>query len=324
VSVAVCELCPKRCRIPDGRAGDCRVRVNLGGKLLATTYGRPSAVHVDPIEKKPFFHYRPGTQVLSLGTAGCNLHCRNCQNWQLSQRSGEEMEELVHAEPADVAATAVENGCRSVAGTYSEPLVFYEYSSDLFAAARARGLGTALVTAAYANVEPVRRLARVTDAVTADLKSFDDRFYRENCDGRLAPVLDALAAFRAEGVWLEVSNLVIPTLTDDLGMIARMCRWIVAELGAGTPLHFLRFHPDYRLTNLPPTPAETLARARDVAGEAGLQFVYVGNLPSAAGETTLCPRCGAAVIRRSGYRVLENRLTAGRCPCGETIPGRFD
>jgi pyruvate formate lyase activating enzyme len=318
-----CELCPRGCVIPEGAAGDCRVRVNLGGKLRATTYGRPSAIHVDPMEKKPLYHFLPGTPVFSLATAGCNLHCLNCQNWQLSQRSGEEMEEIFRAEPAEVVAAAVEQGCRSIAYTYSDPIVFYEYSYDTSELARARQLRNVFITAAYINEKPLRKLCGVLDAVNADLKAMDDGFYRRVSGATLQPVLDALVTMREEGVWLEITNLLIPTLNDDLAMIRRMARWIASELGPGTPLHFSRFHPQYRMRNLPPTPGETLDRARDEALDAGLQYVYVGNLLGHSGNSTYCPRDGTLLIGRTGFWITENNLTSnGRCPtCNEQIPG---
>lgn len=318
-----CELCPRGCVIPEGAAGDCRVRVNLGGKLRATTYGRPSAIHIDPMEKKPLYHFLPGTPVFSLATAGCNLHCLNCQNWQLSQRSGDEMEEIFRAEPAEVVAAAVEQGCRSIAYTYSDPIVFYEYSYDTSELARAQRLRNIFITAAYINEKPLRKICGVLDAVNADLKAMDDGFYRRVSSATLQPVLDALVTMREEGVWLEITNLLIPTLNDDLAMIRRMARWIASELGPGTPLHFSRFHPQYRMRNLPPTPGDTLDRARDEALDAGLQYVYVGNLLGHSGNSTYCPRDGTLLIGRTGFWITENKLTAdGRCPtCNEQIPG---
>ena len=318
-----CDLCPRRCVIPEGGAGDCRVRVNLDGKLRATTYGRPSAVHIDPIEKKPLFHFLPATTAFSIATAGCNLHCLNCQNWPLSQRDGTEVDRIFHAEPADVVKAAQAEGCRSIAYTYSDPVIFYEYAYDTAELAHQAGLRNLMITAGYINREPLRRLCRVMDATNTDLKAFDDAFYRKVTTARLKPVLDALVTFREEGVWIEVTNLVIPTLNDDLAMIRRMARWIRDELGAGTPLHFSRFYPRYRMRNLPPTPAETLVRARQEALDAGLQFVYIGNLLGHRGENTYCPRDGTLLIARTGYRITENHLTEdGRCPkCNEKIPG---
>jgi len=322
VSAVACELCPRACVIPEGKAGDCRVRVNQGGRLVATTYGRPSAIHLDPVEKKPLFHFLPGSQILSVATAGCNLHCLGCQNWQLSQRGGEEMEALYRAPPERLVAAALREACPSIAYTYAEPLVFYEYTADCAAEARRQGLKNVLVTAAYINQAPLRALCKVIDAANADLKAFDDRFYQENCGARLAPVLDALVTMRAEGLWLELTNLIIPGLNDDLGLIGRMARWIRDELGAHTPLHLSRFRPEYRLRNLPPTPTATLSAARDVARDAGLDFVYVGNVHGSEGESTFCPHDGSLLVGRVGYNIEAIHIMDGRCPsCGASIPG---
>ena len=318
-----CDLCPHRCLIPEGAAGDCRVRVNLGGRLRATTYGRPSAVHIDPVEKKPLYHFLPAASVFSIGTAGCNMHCRNCQNWQLSQRGAEEMETVHRAMPDEVVALARGEGCAGVAYTYNDPVVYYEYVEDTAALARAAGLRNVLVTAAFINREPLRRLCRVTDAATVDVKAFDDRFYQDVCSTRLKPVLEALVTFREEQVWLEVSNLLIPSLNDDLPQIRQLARWVRDELGADTPFHFLGFRPMYRMRNLPPTPQETLERARREALDVGLHHVYIGNLQGHDGESTYCPRDGTRVVRRVGFRVVENLLTpAGECPaCRKPIAG---
>lgn len=322
-AAVTCELCPRGCVIPEGASGDCRIRVNLGGKLRATTYGRPSAVHIDPMEKKPLYHFHPGTSVFSIGTAGCNLHCLNCQNWQLSQRGGQEMEQIYQVDPPELVRVAKEEGCRSIAYTYSDPIVFYEYVYDTSALAHGDGLSNVFVTAAYINQKPLRHLCAVMDATNADLKAFDDGFYRRINGATLKPVLDALVTFREEGVWLEVTNLVIPTLNDDLAMIRRMARWIRDELGADTPLHFSRFQPQYRMRNLPPTPSETLDRARQEARDAGLNHVYVGNVLGHEGNSTYCPRDDTLLIQRVGFMITQYNLTAdGRCPtCNQPIPG---
>ncbi len=321
-ATVLCELCPRFCAIPEGGAGDCRIRVNLDGKLRATTYGRPSAVHIDPVEKKPLFHFLPGSTIFSIATAGCNLHCKNCQNWQLSQRGGEEMEVIYRAEPDQVVHHARAQGCRSIAYTYSEPLVFYEYVRDTARAARVAGLRNVLVSAGYVNKKPLRQLCSVLDATNTDLKAFDDRFYRDQCGATLRPVLDSLVTFREEGVWLEITNLVIPTLNDDPAMIRRMATWIRDELGAGTPLHFSRFAPRYRMRNLPPTPAEALERARNEARDVGLEHVYIGNLFGHEGEFSRCPHDGTLLVRRTGYKVDELHLVDGKCPtCNASIPG---
>jgi pyruvate formate lyase activating enzyme len=323
MSAVACELCPRRCVIPEGGAGDCRIRVNLGGKLRATTYGRPSAIHIDPMEKKPLFHFHPGTSVFSIATAGCNLHCLNCQNWQLSQRGGEEMEQIYRADPPEVVKAAKEQGCKSLAYTYSDPVVFYEYVYDTSAIARREGLNNTYHTAGYINPKPLRRLCGLLDASNTDLKAFDDGFYRRVTGATLRPVLDTLVTLREEGVWLEVTNLVIPTLNDDLAMIRRMASWMCDELGPDTPLHLSRFQPQYRMRNLPPTPVEALDRARREALDAGLHYVYIGNVPGHEANSTYCPSDGTILIRRVGFMVVENKLTAdGRCPtCNQKIPG---
>ncbi len=323
MSTVVCELCPRYCAIPDGGAGDCRVRINIDGKLIATTFGRPSSVHIDPMEKKPMFHFLPGTGIFSLATAGCNLHCKNCQNWQLSQSSGEDMDSVFNAPPDLVVRTAIDQGCRSIAYTYSEPIIFYEYVRETSIAAQMRGLRNVLVTAGYGNEKPLRQLCQNLDAANVDLKAFDDGFYREVCSATLKPILDGLVVFKEEGVWLEITNLVIPGMNDDIAMVRRMAIWIRDNLGAGTPLHFSRFSPQYQMRNIPPTPSEVLSRCRNEAMDVGLQHVYVGNLPGDDAESTYCPRDGAMLISRYGFTIRENNLLpGGRCPtCKETISG---
>ena len=275
------------------------------------------------MEKKPLYHFRPGSPVFSIATAGCNLHCLNCQNWQLSQRGGEEMEQIYHADPPELIFMARAQGCESIAYTYSDPVVFYEYVYDSSELAHQAGLYNVFITAAYINQKPLRRLCRLLDASNTDLKAFDDRFYHETNGASLQPVLDALVTMREAGVWLEVTNLVIPTLNDDLSMIRRMAKWIRRELGEQTPLHFSRFHPQYRMRNLPVTPKETLDRARREAMDAGLHYVYVGNVFGHEGNSTYCPTDGTLLIQRVGYHITEYNLTEeGRCPnCKEPIAG---
>ncbi|MEO5334288.1 MAG: AmmeMemoRadiSam system radical SAM enzyme [Magnetococcus sp. YQC-5] len=317
-----CQLCPRYCLIPEGGAGDCRIRVHLNGKLLAVTYGRPSAMHIDPMEKKPLFHFLPGTDIFSIATAGCNLHCLFCQNWQLSQRGAEEMEVVYQASPVEVVAMAMEKQCRSMAYTYSEPLVFYEYTLDTCRIARSKGLKNVLVSAGYANRKPLQELSPLLDAANIDIKAFDEKFYRDLCGATLKPVLEGLEIMKQAGVWLEITNLVIPGLNDDLTRIRAMARWIRDHLGPGTPLHFSRFYPLYQLQNLPPTPAEVLVRCRNEALSAGLEYVYIGNLPGNAEEFTICPHDGTLLIRRFGFSIQEYLLEQGRCPvCRNSIPG---
>ena len=318
-----CELCPRGCVIPEGASGDCRIRVNIDGKLIATTYGRPSTIHIDPMEKKPLYHFHPTSPVFSVATAGCNLHCLNCQNWQLSQRGGEEMETILKLEPAELVALARAQECRSIAYTYSVPFVFYEYVYDTSELAHQAGMTNVFVTAGYINRKPLQQLCRVIDASNTDLKAFDDGFYRRINSATLQPVLDALVTQREEGVWLEVTNLLIPTLNDDLAMIRRMAKWIRDNLGEDTPLHFSRFEPLYRLRNLPPTPTVALERARNEALDAGLHYVYIGNVFGHEASNTYCPHDGTLLIKRTGFHVDEYHLTPdGRCPtCRNTIPG---
>ncbi|MBN1868045.1 AmmeMemoRadiSam system radical SAM enzyme [Candidatus Sumerlaeota bacterium] len=323
-SLAVqCEICPKQCVIGDGQSGDCRIRINRGGKLLATTFARPCALHVDPIEKKPLFHFLPSSRIFSIATVGCNMHCKNCQNWEISQSGPLETNETYALEPDALVDLARKSDCDSIAYTYTEPVVYYEYTLETSKAARRAGMRNALVTAAYINPGPLRELCRVTDAATVDVKFIDDSLYRSNCDGSLQPVLNALKIFREEGVWLEVSNLTIPTLNDDDASIRKLCDWIVQELGPDVPLHFLRFHPLYRLRHLPATPEDTLERAREIAMRAGVHFCYVGNIRGTPSENTYCPSDRTLLIRRLGLQMLENHLTKdGACPtCGQKIPG---
>lgn len=318
-----CELCPRGCVIPEGASGDCRIRVNIDGKLIATTYGRPSTIHIDPMEKKPLYHFHPASPVFSVATAGCNLHCLNCQNWQLSQRGGEEMETILKLEPAELVALARAQDCQSLAYTYSDPIVFYEYVYDSSELAHQAGMSNVFVTAGYINRKPLQQLCRVIDASNTDLKAFDDGFYRRINSATLQPVLDALVTQREEGVWLEVTNLLIPTLNDDLAMVRRMAKWIRANLGEDTPLHFSRFEPLYRLRNLPPTPTVALERARNEALDAGLHYVYIGNVFGHEAANTYCPHDGSLLIKRTGFHVDEYHLTPdGRCPtCRNIIPG---
>ncbi len=317
-----CQLCPHHCSLAEGQTGRCRVRKHQDGALVSTVYGLPSAVHLDPIEKKPLFHMLPGSRILSLGTAGCNLRCAWCQNWTLSQRGVEEMEVVYRAPPETLIDRALENDCPSIALTYSEPVVFYEYSCDIAKLAKERGLRTVLVTAAYIEPEPLRALAPYVTAANVDLKGFEDAFYVEHCAAHLEPVKTAIKVLKSAGVWVELTNLLIPTLNDDQKKIAEMAKWIAGEVGPETPLHFSRFHPDHRTRNLPATPPQTLIDARKTAKDCGLQNVYIGNLRDLDGESTFCPKCNARVLQRNGYRIVENRLRDGCCPdCGQKIPG---
>ncbi len=312
-----CPICPKGCELPPGGIGDCRVRQNIDGEIRCTTYGYPCALNVDPVEKKPLYHFLPGSPILSIATAGCNLHCKQCQNWQLSQ-SAHFASANVEMLPGDVARMAKERECPAIAYTYTEPLVSFEYTRDCCKAAAEADIRNVLVTAAYINPEPLREICRYVDAANVDLKSFSDDFYRTVCDARLAPVLKALTIMKECGVMLEVTNLIIPTLNDSEEETKQLCGWVAENLGVETPLHFSRFFPQNELKHLPPTPTGTLLRAREIAKETGLRFVYVGNMQSADGENTNCPNCGKPLIERHGYTVRANRLADGKCPACQT------
>lgn len=315
-----CKLCPKECELAHGERGDCRIRVNIDGKLIALTYGKPCSAHIDPIEKKPMFHFLPGSTIFSIATAGCNLHCKFCQNWEISQTNPEDTQNF-DLPPKSVVQAAKQNNCPSVAYTYSEPMAYFEYARDSSALARDAGLKNVIVTAGYINEAPLRELCKFTDGANIDLKGFSEDFYREVCDGDLATVLRSHEVLVEEGVFIEITNLIVPTLNDDPKMIRGMCKWIVKNLGPEVPLHFSRFFPMYRMKHLFPTPQNTLDTARDIARSEGLKYVYVGNIPG-VDEDTRCPKCGIVLISRVGYNVTGNKLEGGACPnCGNRIPG---
>jgi pyruvate formate lyase activating enzyme len=316
-----CDLCPHGCFIAEGARGICRVRENRGGRLYSLVYGNPGAVNVDPIEKKPFFHFLPTASAFSIGTAGCNLRCLYCQNWALSQVAPEELESI-DLPPEAVVQAAQQAGAPVVAYTYSEPTVFYEYMLATARLGRAAGLYNAVVSAGFVNPEPLRALCATVDAIKIDLKGYDEEFYRRVCQAELAPVLEAIRTIYASGVHLEIVNLVVPTLNDRLDQLRALARWVASELSPDVPLHFSRFHPEYKLLNLPPTPEETLTQAREAAMAEGVRFVYVGNVPGHVGNNTCCPACGRLLIGRDGFTVIEYHLEGGACAyCGQVIPG---
>jgi len=316
-----CLLCPRLCRLQEKSRGDCRVRINLDGKLRTLVYGNPCAVHVDPIEKKPTFHMLPGSMSFSIATAGCNLHCKYCQNWSISQVPPEDTNNM-NMPPEKVIEMAKESDCKSISYTYSDPVVFFEYTVDTAKLARQNDLKNVTVTAGYINEKPLKELCSCIDASHIDLKGFTEDFYQDVCSASLQPVLNTIKTMKQEGVWIELINLIVPTLNDDMGKIKEMCLWIKDNVGPDVPLHFSRFYPMYKLKNLPLTPEETLTQARNVAMETGLNYVYVGNIPSHPGENTYCPSCKKIVIGRIGYYIQENNLSDGKCKfCGYTIPG---
>jgi pyruvate formate lyase activating enzyme len=320
-----CDLCPRDCRLHDGQRGQCFVRMRQGAQMLLTTYGRSSGFCVDPIEKKPLNQFYPGTSVLSFGTAGCNLACKFCQNWDISK--SRDMERLADAaSPEAIAQAALKLGCKSVAFTYNDPVIFAEYAMDVADACHAAGVQTVAVTAGYMHAAARREFYAKMDAANVDLKAFNDEFYVKLTGARLAPVLDTLQYLKHEtGVWLEITTLLIPGKNDSDAELDAMCAWIARELGADVPLHFSAFHPDWKMTDVPATPAATLTRARALALGHGLHYVYTGNVHDTEGDTTFCPHCGNALIVRDWYNILNFRVgDDGRClECGGAIAGRY-
>jgi len=321
-----CDLCPRDCRLHEGQRGACFVRQRVGDAMVLTTYGRSSGFCIDPIEKKPLNHFYPGSSVLSFGTAGCNLACKFCQNWDISK--SREMDTLMDAAtPEAIARIAAAQGCRSVAYTYNDPVIFAEYAMDAADACRALGIKSVAVTAGYMHDAPRREFYAKMDAANVDLKAFTDAFYVKQTGAHLQPVLDTLAYLRHEtDVWFEITTLLIPGMNDSSAEIEAMSKWIARELGSDVPLHFTAFHPDYKLTDLPPTPATTLRRARDIALAEGIRYVYTGNVRDTDGGSTRCPGCNAALIVRDWHEIRSYRLTAdGHCDaCGTAIAGRFE
>jgi len=318
-----CHLCAHGCLIAAGKRGVCHVRENRGGTLTSLVYGRLLAQHVDPIEKKPLFHYYPGSDAYSIATAGCNFRCLFCQNADISQMPREQ--HLIAGQevpPAAVVRAAQRAGCRSIAYTYTEPTVFSEYAADVAVLAHEAGLGNVYVTNGYMTPALLEDLGETLDAANVDLKAFRDKFYQEMCGARLQPVLDSLRTMKRLGVWVEVTTLLIPAANDDPGELRELAGFIAGELGPETPWHVSRFHPTYKLIDRPPTPPATLEMASRIGREAGLQHVYVGNLPG-QGETTRCAQCGQPLIERYGFQVMKNRLVNGRCPhCQAPLAGR--
>lgn len=318
-----CLICPNECTIKEGDTGDCRNRTNIRNKLYSIAYGNPCSVNVDPIEKKPLLHFLPASYAYSIATAGCNLACLNCQNWTISQTSPLETKNY-DLMPQKVVDGAVTNKCQSIAYTYSEPLTFFEYTYDTARLARNRGIKNVLVSAGYINDEPLRELARYMDAANIDLKSFSDKIYLKLNGGSLQPVLNTLKTLIEMDVWLEITNLVIPTWTDDMSMIREMCNWLNNNGFSNYPLHFSRFHPQYKLTRLPATPVSTLEKARDTALKAGLKYVYIGNVSGSEASNTYCPNCNKVIVERKGYKIISNSIVAGRCKfCNELISGHW-
>lgn len=316
-----CLLCPNQCVINPGERGACRVRENTGGRLYTMVYARLAAVHVDPIEKKPLFHFLPGSSAYSIATAGCNFSCKFCQNWELSQTAPEKLDAR-KVLPAELPARVKSAGSRVVAFTYNEPTVQFEYIIDGAAAARSHGVRSVIISNGYVNTLPGSELIAGLDAIKIDLKAFTRHFYERICGGSLQPVLNNLVAVKKAGRWLEIVVLVIPTLNDSPGEIKNMCRWIAGSLSRDVPVHFTRFHSTYLMKNLPPTPVSTLERCREIAKAEGIRYPYIGNVPGHRWENTYCHNCDTLIIRRGGFSYVENRVKNGRCPsCAARIPG---
>ncbi len=321
-----CDVCPRACRLHEGQRGLCFVRGRVDDQVVLATYGRSSGFCVDPIEKKPLDHFLPGSAVLSFGTAGCNLSCRFCQNWDIS-KSRETHRLTDRATPEEIADAAVGAGCRSVAFTYNDPVIFLEYAVDVAQACHERGVKTVAVTAGYVREEPRRELFAVMDAANVDLKAFTEGFYRKVTAAALAPVLETLEYLHTEtDVWFEITTLLIPGLNDSDAELDAMTGWIAEHLGPDVPLHFSAFHPDFKMLDVPPTPPATLTRARRIALANGLRYVYTGNVHDTDGGTTTCPGCGTPVVVRDWYALRRYHLTDdGRCAsCGTGLPGRYD
>jgi pyruvate formate lyase activating enzyme len=316
-----CYLCAHGCTIHAGRRGLCAVRENRQGVLYSLVYGKVISLNIDPIEKKPFFHFLPGSTSMSIATVGCNFRCRHCQNFEISQYPREESgipgNELT---PEDIVSAAEKAGCRSISYTYTEPTVYFEFAYDCARIAKKRGIKNVFVSNGYTSTEAAREIAPYLDANEIDLKG-DDRFYRDLCGARLQPVLDTIILMKELGVWVEITTLLIPGKNDSREVLTEMIQFI-RSLDESTPWHVSRFYPTYKLLDVPQTPVETLTRARDLGMSMGLKYVYVGNVPGDSGESTSCPRCGRTVVERTGYRIIRNRIAGGKCPdCGVTIPG---
>jgi pyruvate formate lyase activating enzyme len=319
----LCTLCPRFCRLAEGQAGFCYIRKNIGGKLYSLGYGTSTGFAIDPIEKKPLNHFLPGSQILSFGTAGCNLGCRFCQNWSISKAKLDEAHSL-NMGPERIVELAEKYRVPSIAYTYNDPVIWGEFVVDISRRARERGLKSVMVTAGYITPEARPEVFRYIDAANVDLKAFSERFYHKVTFSHLDPVLETLKWLKHEtDIWFEITNLMIPGENDDAEETKRLCEWVVTNLGDKVPLHFTAFHPDFKLLDRRPTPPATLRSARQIAEKAGIQYCYVGNVHDDEGQTTYCPRCRQALIRRSWHEVLDYRLNGNQCRCGTEIPGRF-
>lgn len=320
-AIIQCLLCAQGCSLKAGERGKCGARMNVDGQMRTLVYGRPIAIHLDPIEKKPFYHFLPGSTAFSLGTAGCPLHCKFCQNWEISQSRPED-HPVAFTPPNSIVEMSVTRQAPVVAFTYNEPTVFTEYLTDIAKLARKKKLRCILVSCGFMNSEPLSEMCNVLDAIKIDLKGYSEDFYRKACSAELQPVLKSIKQIAKSGIHLEIVNLIVPTLNDSEEMLHELPKWVMGEIGPDVPVHFTRFHPDYQLLNLPPTPIATLERARDLALKQGIHYAYIGNVPGHAGNHTYCPSCGKIVIKRSSFFVEEMNLKNGHCLfCGRAIAG---
>jgi len=318
---AECGLCPHRCHLEEGQYGLCRNRFCQGHTIYSSVYGRPCALHIDPVEKKPLLHFHPAISCLSIGTTGCNLSCDNCQNADISQTESNSIE-TIKIQPEELVSTCIRYNCPAIAYTYNEPITFYEYMFDSALLAQRRGIWNILVSAGYINPEPLKKLCTVIDAANIDLKSFSDKLYHSVNHASLSPVLDTLLTLKESGIWIEITNLIIPTINDDFKMIRDMCRWLVSNGFEETPLHFSRFYPSFRMRILQPTPLDTLTEIYHIAQDQGIKYVYLGNVAEIDGENTYCPSCGKLLIKRDGFNVLQNHIKESKCShCGTYING---
>jgi len=317
----LCTLCPRQCEVADLERGGCGVRENRGGDYFTLVYNRPCSLNVDPIEKKPLFHFLPATTAFSTATAGCNIWCRFCQNWAISQKRPEQVR-AVYMKPEDMVAYAQREGSKTIAFTYNEPVVFYEWMYAIAEAAKKSGVRTVAISNGYIQKKPLRELCHALSAIKIDLKAFTEKFYKDICDGQLQPVLDTLVELKSIGIWFEIVVLIIPTLNDGEQECRDMAKWIVQNLGPDVPVHFSSFHPTYMLNNLPSTSPRVVERNRKIAMEAGVRYAYVGNVPGSAGENTFCHSCGKQIVDRYGYHTRSRIAAGGKCPnCATAIPG---
>ncbi|MCP4583415.1 MAG: AmmeMemoRadiSam system radical SAM enzyme [candidate division Zixibacteria bacterium] len=322
--IVECRLCPRKCIVSDLERGYCGVRENIGGEYYTLVHSRVCSSNIDPIEKKPFFHFLPGTNAFSIATAGCNMNCKFCQNWTISQFRPEDVNHIAMT-PDDCARVANDNNCPSIAYTYSEPTIFFEYMFDCAIAAKSRDIRSTVVTAGYIEKDPLLELIGLVDAIKIDLKAFTESYYKEICNSALQPVLDTLVTIKKSGTWLEIVYLMLPGLNDDESEISDLCDWLLDNLGPDVPIHFTRFHPSYLLQNLTMTPLVSLERAHSVAREKGLHYCYIGNVYGHDTENTYCHHCGKLLIGRRGFQITANKLDGGKCPsCQTTIPGVWD